>query len=204
MALPLYRTVADRVETWIEDGTLAAGSKIPSLRSLSRKLGVSSRMLVSPTTSGTIVIGETLGRYLVALVQALFIVVATALLFGVDWGDPLGSAAVIGVFSLVSTAAGMLLGSVVQNDQQAGGIGVMLGIGLGALGGGMVPYEIFPEAVQKVSQFTPHYWALRGFRQLLFVDGSIGDVAAELGMLGLFAGGFLLVASWAYRRAILH
>lgn len=169
---------------------------------LTRKLGVSSRMLVSPTRVGSIVMGETLGRYAVALVQALFIVVVTALMFGVDWGDPLGAAAVVGMFALVSTAAGMLLGSFVQNDQQAGGVGVMLGIGLAALGGAMVPYEIFPESVQRISRYTPHYWALRGFRDLLFADAGSGAVALEVGVLAGFGGVLLVLAAWAYRRAI--
>ncbi len=171
---------------------------------LTRKLGVSSRMLVSPTPVGVIVSGETLGRYAVALVQALFIILATAFMFGVDWGDPLGSAAVIGVFALVSTAAGILLGSLLQNDQQAGGVGVMLGIGLGALGGSMLPYELFPDTVQRIARFTPHYWALRGFRDLLFTDGTIADVTDEIGVLAAIAVGLLAVATWAYRRAITH
>ncbi len=169
---------------------------------LSRKLGVSSRMLVSPTGVGTIVVGETLGRYAVALVQALFIVAATAFMFGVDWGDPLAAAALVGVFALVSTAAGILLGSSLQNDQQAGGLGIMLGISLGALGGGMVPYEIFPETVQRISQYTPHYWALHGFRDILFAEGGLGDVADEVAVLGVFAVVLLVIAAWAYRRAI--
>lgn len=169
---------------------------------LTRKLGVSARMLVSPTGVGTIVVGETLGRYAVALVQALFIVVVTALMFGVDWGDPWGAAALVGAFALVSTAAGMLLGSFVQNDQQAGGLGVMLGIGLAALGGAMVPYEIFPDSVQRISQYTPHYWALRGFRDLLFADGGLGTVALEVGILAGIGGMLLVLAAWAYRRAI--
>jgi ABC-2 type transport system permease protein len=169
---------------------------------LTRQLGVSARMMVSPTPVRSIVVGETLGRYLVALVQALFIVLATGLMFGVDWGDPLGSAAVIAVFALVSTSAGILLGSLLQNDQQAGGIGVMLGIGLGALGGAMVPYELFPDAVQVFSQWTPHYWILRAFRTLLFTDGALTDVLFEVGMLGMFAVVLLSIATFAYRRSI--
>lgn len=38
---PLYRAVADHVEGLIEEGTLAPGSRIPSLRQLSRQMSVS-------------------------------------------------------------------------------------------------------------------------------------------------------------------
>lgn len=169
---------------------------------LTRRLGVARRMLASPTRTTQIVAGETLGRYGIALVQALFIVLVTALVFGVDWGDPLGSAAIIAVFALVSTAAGILLGALLQSDQTASGVGVMLGIGLGALGGCMVPYEIFPETVQQVSRFTPHNWALQGFRTLLFENGTIADVGLQLAVLGAMAAVALTIAVWAYRRSI--
>jgi ABC-2 type transport system permease protein len=47
---------------------------------LSRKLGVSRRMLSTPTSSGTIVVGEGAGRWAVAMVQGLYIVGVTYLL----------------------------------------------------------------------------------------------------------------------------
>ena len=58
---------------------------------LSRTLGVSRRMLSTSTPMPAILLGEALGRFGVALFQGLFIVAATALAFGVDWGDPLGA-----------------------------------------------------------------------------------------------------------------
>ncbi len=169
---------------------------------LTRRLGVARRMLASPTRVGAIVTGETLGRYGIALLQALFIVVLTALLFGVDWGDPLGAGAVIALFALVSTGAGILLGSLMQSDQAAGGIGVMLGIGLGALGGCMIPYEFFSDTMQQVSRLTPHNWALQAFRELLFLDGSIADVTTELAVLAGMAAVLLGVSVVVYRRSI--
>ena len=55
-----------------------------------RQLGVGRRMLSTPTTSFAIVVGEALGRFVIALFQGLYIMVATWLLFGVGWGDPGG------------------------------------------------------------------------------------------------------------------
>lgn len=171
---------------------------------LTRKLGVARRMLSTPTSVGRIVTGETVGRYAIAVVQALFIVVFTALIFGVDWGDPWGSAAVLAVFSLVATGAGILLGSIMKSDSAAGGIGVMLGIGLGALGGGMVPYELFPETLQQVARFTPHNWALEAFRILLFEDGTIADITTQLAVLAGMGVVVLGVSVWFYRRSIVE
>ena len=48
-----------------------------------RRFGVSTRF---PTSVRTILVGEALGRYAIALVQGLLIVIGTVLLFRVDWG----------------------------------------------------------------------------------------------------------------------
>jgi len=83
-----------------------------------RRLGVARRMVATPTPVRTILIGEGLGRFAIALVQGLFIMVGTLVFFNVDWGDPIGAAAILIVFSLVGSGAAMLMGSLFNNDPQ--------------------------------------------------------------------------------------
>ena len=168
----------------------------------SRQLGVSRRMLSTPTSSRTIVIGEALGRFGVVLVQGLYIIAVTLVAFGVNWGDPLGAAAIMALFGLTAAGAAMLMGSVFRNDQQAGGVGVMLGLGLAALGGAMVPVEVMPASMQQVARGTPHAWALDGFAVLVRQNGSVTDILPQLGVLAAFAAGALLVAAWRFRTVI--
>ncbi|HSD48439.1 MAG TPA: ABC transporter permease, partial [Actinomycetota bacterium] len=125
-----------------------------------RRLGLSRRMLSTPTRPSSIVVGEGLGRFGVALVQGLFIMLGSLILFGVDWGQPLGSIALLVSFSLVGAGAGMLLGAALRTEQQAIGLGLLAGLGLGALGGCMVPLEFFSPTMQTVAHFTPHAWAI--------------------------------------------
>jgi len=102
---------------------------------LTRQLGVSTRMLASPTSVSTILAGEALGRFGVAMVQGVFIVLLSALVFGVDWGDPLAAGVLVVAFALVGTGAAMVVGAFSNNVDQAGTAGVFLGMLLGALGG---------------------------------------------------------------------
>jgi ABC-2 type transport system permease protein len=169
---------------------------------LTKKLGVARRMISTPTPVINVLLGETLGRYLIALAQASFIVVGTVMLFGVQWGDLLAVAALVAAFSLVGTGVGMLLGSALDNDQQAGGIGIMFALGLAALGGAMVPIEIFSDTMKTVAHFTPHAWALDGFREIQFRGGGLGDILLELGVLSAMAAVLLAVAIGAFRRKI--
>ncbi len=165
----------------------------------SRQLGVSRRMLSTPTSTTSIVLGETGGRLAVVLFQGGYIMVATAVLFGVDWGDPLGAAALLVTFSLVGAGAGLLMGAVFSNDQQASGIGVIVGLILAAIGGCMVPLELFSETVTRIAHLTPHAWALDGFAELVRHDGGIADIGRELAVLAGFATVLLGLASWRLR-----
>lgn len=167
-----------------------------------RTWGVSRRMLSTPTSTGEILVGETLGRFGVALVQSMFIMIGSLAVFGVDWGDPLGAVALVVLFSLVGSGAGMLAGSVFSNDQQAGSIGVFAGLGLAALGGCMVPLEVFSETMQRVAHITPHAWALDGFAELIRRGGTIVDILPELGVLAAFAVGLLFVATLRLRHVL--
>lgn len=167
-----------------------------------RQWGVARRMLSTPTSTGTIVAGEVFGRFNVALVQGLYIVAGTFLLFRVDWGDPLGAAAIVVLFALVGAAAGILAGAVFSNDAQAGGVGVLLGLGVAALGGSMVPIEIFPAGMQTVAKFTPHAWAIDGFAEMVRRDGGFVDVLPNLGVLAAFAAGMMLLGTWRLRRVL--
>lgn len=169
-----------------------------------RQLGLASRMLSTPTSIGAILGGQAAGRIAVALFQALYIVVTTALLFQVDWGTPLPTISVIVLFSIVAGAAGMLVGATARNDAQAGGLGIGLGIGLAALGGSMVPLEIFPGAVRTVAHVTPHAWANRAMAEIVRRDGTLLDIGLELGMLALFAVVLLVLASWRLHRVLVR
>ncbi len=167
-----------------------------------RRLGLSRRMLATPTPARTIVAGEALGRFGIAMVQGLFILLGSLIVFGVDWGEPIGSAALLVSFALVGAGAGMFLGSVLRTEQQAGALGILAGLGLGALGGCMMPIEFFSPAMRTVAHFTPHAWALDGYAELVRRDGSIVDVLPYVGILLGYAALLLGLASWRLRRAI--
>ena len=167
-----------------------------------RRLGVARRMLSTPTSTLVVVGGEAIGRFAVAIIQGVYIMVGTLLIFGVNWGDPLGAIAILVVFAMVGAGAAMLMGSIFHNDQQAGGLGVLLALGLAALGGSMVPIEIFPEAIKTVAKFTPHSWAIDAFSELVRRDGTLLDILPQLGVLAGFATVFLLLATWRLRRVL--
>jgi ABC-2 type transport system permease protein len=167
-----------------------------------RRLGVTRRLLATPTTVTTILFGETLGRFAIALVQGMIIFGVGWLLFGVDWGDPPAALLLVVTFALVATGVGMLLGSVLRNAEQATSIGPPVGIALGMLGGCMWPLAIVPEPMRAFGHLFPQAWAMDGFIALIARDAGLAGIARELAVLAAFAAVLLALAIWRLRRAL--
>ena len=167
-----------------------------------RRLGVTRRMLASPTSVRTILVGETLGRYAIALIQGLLIVVGTVVLFQVDWGNRLTTTLVVLLFALAATGAAMVMGSVLQNASQAGAMGVFLGLVLAALGGCMVPLEIFPPVMLRIAHLFPHAWAIEALNASITAGARPAEVGTDLWVLAAYAVGLLAIATVLLRRSI--
>jgi len=168
----------------------------------SRRLGVSRRMLGTPTSAGEILGGETAGRFTVAALQGIYIVLLGVLVFRVSFGNPLAAAVLVIVFSLVATAFAMLAGSMLRTPEQAGSIGPIAGIAMGMLSGCMWPRFIMPPFMQHIGQLFPQSWAMDAFIKLISQHATIGQILPQLGVLTAFAVVLLPLAAWRFRRSI--
>jgi ABC-2 type transport system permease protein len=167
-----------------------------------RRLGVTRRLLATPTTVAAILFGEALGRFAVALLQGLIIFLVGLGVFGVDWGDPPAALLLLVTFALVATGVGMLLGSVLRNADQANSIGPPVGIALGMLGGCMWPLAVVPAPMRAVGHLFPQAWAMDGFIALIARDAGLAGITRQLAILAAFAAALLALASWRLRRTL--
>jgi ABC-2 type transport system permease protein len=167
-----------------------------------RRQGVIARALAAPVSNTQVLLGQAGGRFTIALFQAVYIVVATGVLFGVDWGNLWLTALVLVAFSAVSAGAAMVLGSLIDNEGAASGIGVGLGLVMAGLGGGMVPLELFSDTLRTVSKLTPHAWAYEAFAEIQRHDGTLVDILPQLAALATMAVVALVVGAWLLRRSL--
>jgi len=168
----------------------------------SKRLGVTRRMMATAATTGEVVAGEALGRYLVAVVQSAVIVAFTALLFGLDWGSWPATLVIVASFCLVATAGALLIGSIVRNESQSQAVGMSLGLALAALGGCMVPFEVFPDGLRTLAHITPHAWAVDAFTEVVQRGGGLADIGTELAVLVVYGLVVLVAATFMLRRSI--
>lgn len=167
-----------------------------------RRQGVMARTLAAPVSTMQAIAGQSLGRWVIAFFQGAYIMLATWLMFGVDWGNIGLSLLILGVFALVAAGAAMILGSILDNEGAAVGAGVGLGLVLAAIGGGMAPLEIFSSTMRQVAHITPHAWGYDAFAEVQRRGGTLVDILPQLGVLAAMAAVALLLGAWLLRRSL--
>jgi ABC-2 type transport system permease protein len=218
-------TAADEAEragvelTWTGGGSTLGKYDYPALQQLvllvflaallsasvmvqNRRIGVTRRMLAGPVSTGAVVAGEGLGRWAVAVVQAVYVIVATALIFRVDWWNIALTMLVVAAFAAVGAGAGMVLGSVLDDDGTVAGVALVGGLTLGAIGGAMLPADILPPAMATVASFMPHQWTIEAVNDLRAGAG-VADIGASLGLLvGVAVALFAIAGRVLHRRLV--
>lgn len=170
----------------------------------SRRLGVTRRLLAGPVSPGTVVAGYAASRFVVALLQGFLVVVAGALLFDVQWGDPLAVVALVTLFAVVAAAAGVLIGAVARTPDQTQSVGVPLGLAMGMLGGALWSLQFVPDWLRQLGHATPHAWAMDGWVAVLFENGDVTDIIGELAVLAVFGVALTVLAAVMLRRAVVR
>jgi ABC-2 type transport system permease protein len=154
-------------------------------------LGTLPRLLISPTNSAQVLIGKIFGVYMTGVTQMLILIVTCSLLFGIQWGDPLGVLVLVLAAVFGATGWGMLITAMVRTPGQVGAIGTAIMLTFGILGGSFIQTSIMPGWFQAISKITPNAWGLDGFT-ILGMGGSLADLGKPL--LGLAVMGVVLFA----------
>jgi len=178
--------------------TLVAGTALAS----ERRQGITRRMLATPHGTGTILLGLGASKLAVALLQSAVIVVVGAVLFDVSWGDPLGVGLLILAFALVATFAGLFVGAIATDQEQAAAIATPIAIALGMLGGCMWPLALVPPIMRTIGHVTPQAWAMDAWLTLIWERDGVAAIAGPLAVLAGFAAVLGVLATWRLRRSL--
>lgn len=140
-----------------------------------RNHGTLPRLLISPTTTTQVLGGKTLGTYLTGVTQMLILIVASTLLFQLDWGDPLGVLVLVLAAVAGAMGWGMLITAVAKTPSQISAIGTAVTLTFGMLGGTFISLDMMPEWFNWISKITPNAWGIEGFSTLA-LGGRLGDI----------------------------
>jgi len=156
-----------------------------------RDQGTLPRMLISPTRNAEVLGGKVLSVVAIAFLQVGVLVLASAVLFRLNWGSPLPVLLLVIGVALGASSWGILLASFSKNPYQVTNLGTALMLLFGIMGGAFISVDSFGGMMKIISKITPHAWALEGF-QTLALGGALNDIVVDL--VGLLVMTIILFA----------
>ncbi|MCI0574926.1 MAG: ABC transporter permease [Chloroflexi bacterium] len=165
-----------------------------------REMGTLRRLLVAPISRVSILLGKTLGIYLSGVFQVAILIVASLLLFDVQWDrSPLALALMVLSFAFAVTGLSMAMAAWARTAAQVNSLNTLIVLSVAALGGAWWPLEIVPSWMQTVGHLTPVAWAMDGFHDIITRGLDVTAVLAEVGILLGFGFVFLLLGLLRFR-----
>ncbi|GAB4490499.1 MAG: ABC transporter permease [Anaerolineales bacterium] len=173
---------------------------ISAMFAYERQQGTLRRLLTTPSTKATFLLGTILGQVAFALLQMLLLVLFGIFAMNLQWGrDPLALAVLLTAAALAGAALGTSMGTFIKSESQANGLSIMFGMVMALLGGCWYPLELFPQAVRTAVHILPTTWAMQGLLDLVLRGRGLVDVLPEAGVLLAFAAVFFMVGVWRFR-----
>ncbi|MFC5829095.1 ABC transporter permease [Nonomuraea insulae] len=152
-----------------------------------RRDGTLARLLAAPIPRVTIAFGKLLGGFVIGVVAMAVLVVASSLLLGAHWGNPLGVGLLVVAGVLAATGVMALVATVATTAEQSGNIQSVVAVLLGVLGGVFIPIQQMGEVFSTLSLLTPHRWFLQGLADLHGEHAPVLAAVPTLALLGFAA-----------------
>ena len=161
--------------------------------------GTLPRLFTTPTRHGVIIGGKFVSTFLTVLAQAVVLLVAGRLIFGIRWG-PLDAVVLLTVVTAgVAGGLALLVIAFTKTAAQAGAIGAGVYLILALLGGNFTGTAQTGTTYAFIQQFTPNGWLLHGWDTAMR-GGGAADVRWQVLVPLGFAVAFFVLAVLRMRR----
>lgn len=159
------------------------------------------RIRTSGVPSVIPVVGKVLASIVVGILQLTVLFGLGTFVLGIDFKiSQLPALMILGLsICTVATTFGVMLTGLTRTARQMNQLNHLCLLIFGALGGALVPLAAMPKVIQDLSFLTPHYWALKGFRDVMFRDGGFSSVPGNVWPLVAMAVLFLAVGLFTLR-----
>jgi ABC-2 type transport system permease protein len=171
-----------------------------------RDVGQLQRLLATPLSRSSIVLGKAAGACVRALVQAVLLLVVLAIAgIGVRWTftGVLGTLAMLILGTAAFACMSMLLAAVIKERERFMGVGQLIMMPLFFASSALYPLAIMPGWLRAIARVNPLTYEVQGLRQMLVGVGGAGVVWLDFLVVGSFFLVMLAAATRAYPKAIL-
>ncbi len=169
-----------------------------------KESGILKKLLVTPTSRYTIVIGRSLAAGVRALFQIL-IIVPFAVLLGVSFfPNPLYFVMAILIMFFAAggfAALSIFIGSFLKARERFQAIGQAITFPMFFASNALYPVGLMPPILQEFSRFNPMTYIVDAVRGLL-ISGDLSNLPIDLLGISVFVGSMFFLASISFKRII--
>ena len=159
------------------------------------------RILACPVTAGQYVLSKMLRCFVLCSLAAILLLIASALMFGVKWGNWLELAATVAVWAGSMTGTLALIYALARTREQANVLSPLVLLLFAMLGGSMFPYENLPAFLQKLGQYSPNRWAVLAL-QGVARSKPLADLAVPFAALVVLGAAGSVAAFFLFKRRL--
>jgi len=164
--------------------------------------GILAKLMTTPTSRGSIVLGKALSAGVRGLAQ-LVVIILLAIPLGVTFVfEPLNLFGVIGIIILASTCFACLsivFASLLRRRERFMGVIQLITMPLFFASNALYPVEAMPQLLQYITKFNPLYYVVDALRSLL-ITNNMSNVPMNFVVLLLFTTFFVFAGIWGLKR----
>lgn len=166
-----------------------------------RGWGILYRLAASPTSTGSVVAGKVVSRFIIGVVQLVILFAFGRAVFGVSLGPSLLAMGlvIVGV-SFAAATFGLLVAALAPTRDAVIPLGTIAIMTMAAIGGCWWPITIEPLWLQKLAHLFPTAWAMEAFNDLMLRERGLSDIKLALGALVIFGIVYLVAGMKLYLR----
>src|SRR5271155_3646357 len=171
-----------------------------------RDVGQLQRLLATPLSRSSIVLGKAAGACVRALVQAVLLLAVLAIAgIGVRWTftGVIGTLVMLTLGTAAFACMSMLLAAVIKERERFMGVGQLIMMPLFFASSALYPLAIMPVWLRAIARVNPLTYEVQGLRQMLVGVGGRGVLWVEFLVVVSFFAVMLVAATRAYPKAIL-
>lgn len=149
--------------------------------------GTLRRLLAAPISPSKILLAKAVGSVVVSVGSLTVLIVASTLLMGADWGEPVGVILVIGSAVLAAVAVMSVVGAFARSAEHSGNLQSIIATAFAMLGGTFIPIPQDGGLLSLIARGTPNFWVLRGLSEMAGggTEAALPAVAVLISMAAL-------------------
>lgn len=166
---------------------------------MERERGTLRRLLTSPVSRSSILVGKLLPTVVIGFIQVVVIFAVGRIFFGMSLGNPTALLLVTTAAVAAANGFGLMITSLSKTQAQATGMATLLVFTLATVAGCYVPLSFMPGFMQSIALATPQGWAMQAYQSIIMKGADIAQVLPAVGALGAFTIVFFAIGLFAFK-----